>query len=257
MPEYDTTISTPDGVIDAFVARPPHPAAGVILYMDVWGLRKELFDIARRVAGEGYYCIVPNMYYRWGKIRFDFRNEKGQTISMAKLPAEAREQVGAYSRQLTDAMAIADTGALLQFMRAEGVTGPVGSVGFCMGGRHAMCAAAQHPDMQATASLHGTRLVQDTPYSPHKFADKFRGEIYCGFAEHDDMAPPATIAALADVFRDRPNVTYSYAVHPGAVHGYSLPDRDIHDGAATERDWTSIFAMFARRLARAAPSAAG
>src|SRR5260221_9085995 len=112
MIEYDTTITTPHGVIDAFVVRPEAAAPGVILYMDVWGLRKELFDIARRIAGEGYYCIVPNFYYRWGKIRFDFRNEKGQTISMIKLPAEAREEVRQYSGQLSDAMVIADTGAL-------------------------------------------------------------------------------------------------------------------------------------------------
>ncbi len=111
-----------------------------------------------------------------------------------------------------------------------------------------MCAAAHYPDMQATASLHGTRLVQDNPLSPHLFADKFRGEIYCGFAEHDHLAPPETIAALAKLLGDRSNVTYSFAVHPGTVHGYSLPDRDVYNKAAAERDWECIFAMFTRRL---------
>jgi carboxymethylenebutenolidase len=37
-------------------------------------------------------------------------------------------------------------------------------------------------------------------------------------------------------------------VHPGARHGYALPDRDIHDHQAAERDWTEIFAMFRRQL---------
>ena len=48
MIEYETTITTPDGVLDAFVARPPAAASAVILYMDVWGLRRELREIARR-----------------------------------------------------------------------------------------------------------------------------------------------------------------------------------------------------------------
>jgi carboxymethylenebutenolidase len=256
MIEYETTIATPDGVLDAFVARPAAAAPAVILYMDVWGVRRELCDIARRIAGAGYYCILPNLYYRQGKVRFEFRDERGRTISMAKLPPETAEEVRQQMRRLSDAMVIDDTREILRFIERDGaLPGAVGAVGFCMGGRHAMCAAAHFPQMQATASLHGTLLVQDTPLSPHKFADKFEGEIYAGFAEHDNLAPPATISALAEILGGRPNVAYAFAVHPGTTHGYSLPDRDIYDHAATERDWSSIFAMFARRLARAASSA--
>ena len=41
---------------------------------------------------------------------------------------------------------------------------------------------------------------------------------------------------------------YIYEVHPGAEHGYALPDRDIHDQRAANRDWELIFAMFRRQL---------
>ena len=43
-------------------------------------------------------------------------------------------------------------------------------------------------------------------------------------------------------------VYYSREVHPGAEHGYALPDRDIHDKRAANRDWELIFAMFRRQL---------
>jgi len=43
-------------------------------------------------------------------------------------------------------------------------------------------------------------------------------------------------------------VDYCYEVHPGAEHGYALPDRDIHDKRAANRDWEVIFAMFRRQL---------
>jgi hypothetical protein len=43
-------------------------------------------------------------------------------------------------------------------------------------------------------------------------------------------------------------VDYCYEVHPGAEHGYALPDRDIHNKGAANRDWELIFAMFRLRL---------
>ena len=43
-------------------------------------------------------------------------------------------------------------------------------------------------------------------------------------------------------------VGYRFTVHPGAEHGYSLPDRDVHDKLATARDWEIIFAMLQRQI---------
>ena len=43
-------------------------------------------------------------------------------------------------------------------------------------------------------------------------------------------------------------VRYCFSGHPGTEHGYSLPDRDVHDKRAAARDWELIFAMFHRQL---------
>ena len=55
MIEKHVEISTADGRMDAFVTHPdtdgPFPA--VIVLMDIWGLREELFDVARRFATVG------------------------------------------------------------------------------------------------------------------------------------------------------------------------------------------------------------
>ena len=57
-------IPTADGTMDAYAAWPaakgPFPL--VIMFMDIWGLREELFGLARKVADEGYYCVMPNLY---------------------------------------------------------------------------------------------------------------------------------------------------------------------------------------------------
>jgi dienelactone hydrolase len=53
--------------------------------------------------------------------------------------------------------------------------------------------------------------------------------------------------ALSETFAGCP-VDYYYEVHPGVEHGYALPDNDIHDKRAANRDWELIFAMFRRQL---------
>jgi len=86
-----------------------------------------------------------------------------------------------------------------------------------------LCVAASYPDeFCATACFHGTRLVSDSPLSPHRLAERYRGEIYCGFGELDEHAPPQTAATLARAFAGRTNFTYRAIVHPGADHGYPL-----------------------------------
>ena len=253
MIEKHVDIATPAGRMDAFVAHPDGPPCpAVIIFMDIWGLREELYEIARRIARAGYYCVLPNVYYRQGKVRFEYRNEKGKMRSLDRLPLDVQEVVLAPNRALTDAMVVADMRSILDFLAREPVRlGAKGALGYCMGGRHALCVAGHYPDeVRAAASLHGTRLVTDTADSTHRLADRFRGEVYCGFAERDAHAPPATIAALEASLGGRGNVQYRFQVHPGAEHGYALPDRDIHDRTATERDWEQIFAMFGRQLAR-------
>jgi carboxymethylenebutenolidase len=55
------------------------------------------------------------------------------------------------------------------------------------------------------------------------------------------------IKELGDLLSHCP-VAYRHEFHPGAEHGYALPNRDIHDKRAANRDWELIFAMFRRQL---------
>lgn len=251
--EQHIEIATPAGPMDAFVARPDegerHPA--IIIWMDIWGLRAELEDIARRVAGHGYCAILPNEYYRQGRVRFEFRDDKGRMRSMDTLSQDIQDGLREQMFKLTDAMVVDDARAILAWLDASGFApGPVGSIGYCMGGRHALAVAGHLTErFRATACLHGTRLVTDSPDSVHRLGERFRGEIYCGFAERDPFAAPPIVAALAHAFAGRDTVRYTPVVHAGIDHGYALPDRDIYDRGAAETDWSHILAMFRRQLA--------
>jgi len=245
-------IATADGTMDAYAAWPdgqgPFPL--VIMFMDIWGLREELFDLARKVAGQGYYCVLPNLFYRRGRIRHERRNAEGRTVSFDTLPEDLKAEMLRLARGMTRQMVETDVAAIFEFVRDKPVSGgAVGTVGFCLGGRMAFFAAQSFPGrVQAVSSLHGTLLVTDAADSPHRLAGRMRGEVYCGHGEKDPASAPQVMATLEAAFKDCGEVTYRSTLHRGAHHGYSMPDRDVHDAAATAADWTETFALFARWL---------
>jgi carboxymethylenebutenolidase len=259
MKERVVEVPTASGRMPTFVTHPEQdgPFPAVVVYMDIWGVREELFEIARRVGTVGYYCAVPDLYYREGRVRHEFRDADNRMISLHALDEERRQRVIAPGRRLSNQMVVDDTGALLDFFRrGEPVRpGGVGAIGYCMGGRHVLCVAGHFPgDVVASASLHGTSLISDAPDSPHHRVKEFRGELYCGFAETDPYAPLEMVRELEALLRPCP-VVYRHAIHPGAVHGYALPNRDIFHPQAAARDWEMIFAMFHRQIPAYRPGA--
>ena len=252
MRERVIEIATPSGRMETFVTHPEQdgPFPAVILYMDIWGVRDELFEIARRVGTVGYYCMVPDFYYRQGRVRHEFRDAQNRMISLHALDEERRQRVIAPGRRLSNQMVVDDTGTILDFVRSGEPVRPggLGAIGYCMGGRHVLCVAGQYPEqITASASLHGTALISNAADSPHLLAQRFRGELYCGFAETDPYAPLSMVNELEALLRPCP-VTYRHAIHAGALHGYALPNRDIFHPQAAARDWEMILAMFHRQI---------
>src|SRR5215813_10090000 len=103
-------VQTKDGRMETSVTHPEQsgPFPPVVFYMDIWGVREELYDLARRVATVGYYAMVPDIYYRQGKVRSTFINYKGERISLNRLSKEEQAKVLEPARKLSDAMVVED-----------------------------------------------------------------------------------------------------------------------------------------------------
>lgn len=235
----EVQVPTGDGSMRTFNARPasgPSPAA--IIYMDAIGYREELKEFAVRLARAGYSAWLPDLYHRDGGPSFNPHQ-----------PGEDFELFAPLMKKLTRDVVVRDTGALIRWIDAQQDTpGKIGTIGFCMGGRMALWAAAAFPErVAAAASLHGGQLGTASADSPHRFADRFECELYLGFASDDDLVPQEHIDTLRDALDDA-QVRYELETHPGTQHGYTFPARHCYNHEAAEKSWTRVLALFARNL---------
>ncbi|MBT6277444.1 MAG: dienelactone hydrolase family protein [Chromatiales bacterium] len=242
MQEHYVDVTSKHGVIPSFMACPDGPGQwpAIILYMDAPGIREELRNMTRRIVKQGYVCILPDLYHRYGHLRFDIprRNEAMGTIIKA-----------AYLG-LNDDNIAEDTAGLLGFLdgRDEVKPGPVGTIGFCMSGRFVTVAARDFPRrIGAAASLYGTRLVVDEPNSPHENLAGIEAELYYGFGDIDVTTPPDYITTFKAAL-DAGGFNYEMDIFTNVDHGYSFVERPAYDPAAAEQSWEKVFAMFDRTL---------
>ena len=241
MIEQDVVIDTRHGRQPAFAACPAGPGdyPPVILYMDAPGFREELRNHARRIAKRGYFCLLPDLYYRLGTVRFDTarRNDPMSAV------------IRAAKQSLTNAAVVEDTAGMIAFLDGQEKTraGPLGCVGHCMSGAFAMTAAARYPRMRAAAALYGVDMVTDAPDSPHRLAPQIEGEVYVGFAGIDPAVPATTPPALDAALRAS-GTRYRMEMYDGAHHGFCFASRGDHDPAAAERAWEALFDLWNRNL---------
>lgn len=242
MPRTAIAIDTPDGscAVSLFEPDGTGPWPAVIFYMDGLGIRPALFDMGERMARAGYLVLLPDLFYRTGPTD----PEEGRRMLFGGEETR-RAWFGKHIAPLSVTRAMGDTAALLDFLDAHSnVAGRrIGTTGYCMGGRFALAAAGTFPDrVAAAASYHGSRLVTDDADSPHQLARQMRARVYVAGAIEDagftdDMKRQLDEALTAA------RVEHTVETYP-ARHGWVPADTPVHDPAAAERHWKSLFALF-------------
>ncbi|MBV8594120.1 MAG: dienelactone hydrolase family protein [Caulobacteraceae bacterium] len=245
MTQTDVSIPTPDGAARAFAFHPdgegPWPA--VILFMDAPAVRPALFAMAERLAGHGYFVILPDMFWRAGPYApIDLkalRDDEARRAAFGPLMASTDPE-----------KSTRDTGAVLAWLATQPkVKGArVGCVGYCMGGGMALRAAAAFPDrIVAAAAFHPGRLATDAPDSPHLLAPRIKARVYVGGADEDASFPPEQADRLKAAL-DAAGVDNEVEIYKGARHGFAPPDTPVFDAAASERHWREVLKLFADTL---------
>lgn len=232
--------------VDVIVARPTGdgPWPGVLVWMDAFGLRPRLEDMAARIAAEGFVVLVPNLYRRAGRAPVtplrDLTTEEGRSAAF--------EELGPLMKSLTPDLVAHDASAYVDALRDLGATGPLGTVGYCMGGRFAVQAGAARPDdIAAVASFHAGRMATDDPGSPHLLLPHLRAEVYVGHADNDGSMPPDQQDRLEEALTEA-GLVHRTELYEGAPHGFTMADTAMYDEAATERHWTALLGLLDRAL---------
>jgi carboxymethylenebutenolidase len=246
MPGQMVDVTTPDGVADSYLARPDdasHP--GVLFIMDALGLRPAIYEMADRIAADGYVVLAPNVFYRAGRspvVPLPDLTDPDQRMSFF-------QKLRPLMDQLTTDRLEADTGAYLDYLAEAAGPGPVVITGYCMGGRVGWRMAAAYPErVAALAGFHAGGLVTDAPDSPHLSAGEIRAELYFGFADQDRSMTAEQIARLERALDDA-GAHYRSEVYAGAEHGYTMPDTPAYNEAARERHFRELRALLERTLA--------
>jgi carboxymethylenebutenolidase len=244
-------VATADGVADAFLTRPaaggPHPA--VLIYMDAFGIRAALEAHAKRLAAHGYVVLVPNVFYRDGRSPVV---ENIEQLIGGEDRAALFAVLGPKMAALTPAGMNADSRAWMTYLRERDQVrdGPIGVVGYCMGGRLSLRMAGEFPEaVSAAASFHGGNLATDGEDSPHLSAVRAHAELYVGHADNDRSMDPEQMARLTRALAEA-HVRHTAELYVGAQHGWTQTDTPAYDEPSAERHWMRMLELFGRVLQR-------
>jgi carboxymethylenebutenolidase len=225
MPESQTiTFESARGEAEGYLVRPDAPAAAgrpsVVVIQEWWGLVPHIEDVARRLAGEGYVALAPDLYH--GKTTVD------------------DEEAHHLMEGLDWARAAAELAGAARHLREDEDATSVGVTGFCMGGALTMIAAAVG-DVDAYASYYG--------FPPEGAADvegiEAPGIIF--FGEHEDAFSVPDAQAFAERQRERGRDA-EVVVYPDAGHAFFNDTRETYREHAAQDAWARTLELFRRRL---------
>ncbi|MFL5343470.1 MAG: dienelactone hydrolase family protein [Hyalangium sp.] len=238
-------IATKDGKCPSYVFRPsghgPWPAA--LVFMDGLGIRPAILELGERLATNGYFVLLPDLYYRSGPY------EPMDAKTVFTDPEKRKVLMEKYFSLATSANIMSDTRAFLDWLAAQPDVKPggIGTTGYCLGGLMSLTAAGTYPDrIVAAASYHGARLATDAPESPHLLAPRMKARVYVAGAIEDTTFPDDMKARLEDALT-KARVDHVVETYP-AKHGWVPRDTLTYDPACAERHWKTLLELFNAKL---------
>ena len=197
------------------------PKAALVVIQEIFGVNHHIRNICDRFASAGYVAVAPAIFDR---IERDFQS--GYSPDEV---AVARKFVANpdWTAMLRDVQAAIDS--------VKSV-GPVGIVGFCLGGSVAYAAATKLTGLSAAIGYYGGAIV--------RFADDNPGvPMMLHFGEKDAGIPLGDVETIR---AKQPDLEVH--VYPGAQHGFSCDERASYDKASADIAWHRTLAFFAKHL---------
>jgi carboxymethylenebutenolidase len=197
------------------------PKGGMVVIQEIFGVNHHIRTMCDRFAEIGYAAIAPQVFDRFSR---DF--ESGYSPDEI---AHARSLIG----NLNFDLMMKDIDASIANLKG---VGPIGIVGYCMGGTAAFLAACRIGGLSASVAYYGGMIG--------KFADeKPKCPLQMHFGEKDEGIP---MSVVEEIKKKQPQAeTYTY---PGAPHGFACDERASFRKEASDLAWQRTTAFLAKNM---------
>src|ERR1700709_1961696 len=197
------------------------PKAAAVVIQEIFGVNHHIRAICDRFAGNGYVAIAPAIFDRL-EPHFQSGYEPEEVAVARKFVASPD-----WSAMLRDSQAAID---------AVKDIGPVGIIGFCLGGSVAYAAAPKLPALTVAIGFYGGAIV--------RFADdKPKVPTQLHFGEKDTGIPLSDVEIIKS---KRPDVEIH--IYPGAQHGFNCEERASYGKASADVARQRASEFFAKHL---------
>ena len=197
------------------------PKGAIVVIQEIFGVNHHIRSVCDRLAGAGYVAIAPSI--------FDRIEPHFQSGYSADEVAVARKFVA----NPDFAAMLLDTQAAIDAVKS---VGPVGIIGFCLGGSIAYAAATKLNGLSAAVGYYGGAVV--------RFADdKPKVPTQLHFGEQDHGIPLTDVETIK---AKQPGV--EVYVYPGAQHGFHCDERASYDKASADIAWPRSLEFFAKHM---------
>lgn len=220
---HDIKLTASDGFqLGGYRADPTGPEKGaLVVIQEIFGVNHHIRNVCDRYAREGYVAVAPSI--------FDRTEPNFQSGYSPDEVAVARKFVANPNWEAMQR----DVQAAIESVKD---VGPVGIVGFCLGGSVAYAAATKLSGLRAAVGYYGGAIV--------RFADnKPKVPTLLHFGEKDTGIPQSDVETIR---AKRPDVEIH--VYPGAQHGFSCDERASYDKASADLAGQRTLAFFAKHL---------
>jgi carboxymethylenebutenolidase len=234
VPAFAETTSLTVGVkrnMNAMLFAPdgPGPYPGVLILHTSGGLKSADLDYAKRLAGQGYVCVVPAFMEAYG------------------LTARTRAQT--FTNNGADVYR--DLAAAVETLRgsAKVAGGKVGAIGFSNGGYFALWLAATNK-VDAGVSYYGALSGAGTDKELTRFSSTFTATSAPVLVLHGtaDRTVPVAAAERLGAILKHANSPYEMKLYDGVDHVFEREQRDDAARAAAADAWERTRGFLDTRL---------
>lgn len=217
------------------------PAPAMIVIHEAMGLVEHTRDVANRLAALGYVALAVDLYTREG----------------GPPPMDDRSAVMERLFSMPDERVIGDLEGAVDHLRARPeVSGRVGCIGFCMGGRYTLLLACSSDRLDAAVDCWGGFIDRSTPEErataprptpPLELAARLHCPLLAAIGAEDQNPSPALAAELARAAGEsgRP---VQVDVYEDAGHAFFADYRPTYRPHAAALLWDRVVPFLERHL---------